>query len=46
MEYDDIIAKLQSVSQAGRPIRLVVARAVSVESQSGEIPDINDVRYY
>ena len=45
MEYDDIIAKLQTVSQAGQPIRLVIARAVSVESQSGEIPDLNDVRY-
>ena len=43
MEYDDIITRLRTVYQAGQPIRLVIARTVSVETSTGEVPDINDV---
>ena len=43
MVYDDIITRLRTVYQAGRPIRLVIARTVSVETSTGEVPDINDV---
>ena len=46
MEHNDIITKLRTVSQAGRPIRLVIARAVPIESSSGEVLDINDVSIY
>lgn len=47
MPSDDVIASLKSVSMAGLPIKLVVARAVE-EAESGVEPDvpleINDVR--
>lgn len=46
MRYEDVVAKLRSVSQSGRSIRLVVARVVSgrVDEESGVLPEINDVR--
>jgi len=46
MRYEDVVAKLRSVSQAGKSIRLVVARIVngSGEEDLGVPPEINDVR--
>ena len=46
MRYEDVVAKLRSVSQAGKSIRLVVARIVnsSGEEELGVPPEINDVR--
>ena len=41
MRYDDVIAKLRSVSTAGYPVKLVVARKVSEEGTDDV--DINDV---
>ncbi len=43
MDYDDVISRLRSVNQTGRPIKLVIARMMSTEVSTGEIPDINDV---
>ena len=42
MKYDDVVAQLRSVSQAGKAIRLVVARPVEGES-AGAVPELNDV---
>ncbi len=42
MESEDIISKLRRVSQAGLPIRLVVAREVQ-SPEAGLPPQINDV---
>ncbi len=47
MTYDDVIAKLMSVSQAGKPVRLVVARSVDVNEQEAVVvPEINEVYMY
>ncbi len=43
MSYDDVIAKLRSVSLAGQPVRLVVARPVT-EQETVDAPELNDVR--
>ena len=43
MNSEDVISRLKAVSQAGQPIRLVVARAV--DSPEPEVcPEINYVR--
>ena len=46
MRYEDVVAKLRSVSLAGKSIRLVVARVMNsrVEEELGVPPEINDVR--
>ena len=41
MRYDDVIAKLRSVSTAGQPVKLVIARKVQ-EDQQGDV-EISDV---
>jgi hypothetical protein len=43
MNSDDVIGKLKAVSQAGQPVKLVVARAVDTP-EPGIVPEINDVR--
>ncbi len=43
MNSDDVISKLKAVSQAGQPVKLVVARAA--DSPEPEVcPEINYVR--
>lgn len=43
MNSDDVIEKLKAVSQAGQPVKLVVARAVD-SPEPGVLPEINYVR--
>ena len=42
MDSNDVIEELKTVSLAGQPIKLVVARAVD-SPEPGVLPEINDV---
>lgn len=42
MDSGDVISKLKAVSQAGQPVKLVVAREVD-SPEPGVLPEINDV---
>ena len=42
MRYDDVIGKLRSVSMAGHPVKLVIARKVQDDRQDDvEISDVH-----
>ena len=45
MSYEDVVEKLKLVSHAGKPIRLVVSRAMSGHDV-GVVPEFNDVSEY